>query len=118
MTMAEYIKREAAENIFSRARMMLKPQDYKSADEFNTRDLMLLNAEQAIHMIPTADVKPVVHGEWIEKEVFDASGDAVMLQSAVCNKCNRYHTTPYSYYFDNYNFCPHCGADMRGGQNG
>lgn len=54
--MAKYIRQEAAEKIFSRARTALKPEDYKSADEFNTRDLMLLNAEQLIHAMKSIDV--------------------------------------------------------------
>lgn len=51
--------------------------------------------------------------EWIERTVSD---DAVIeeWQSAKCSACGRYHTTPYMYYFDNYNYCPHCGARMRG----
>lgn len=115
MTMAEYIKREAAENIFSRARMMLKPQDYKSEDEFNTRDLMLLNAEQAIHMIPTADVKPVVHGEWIEYPECLKYPNAYADHHIVCSVCEECFSV-----LDNdterFNFCPHCGADMRRGE--
>ena len=51
--------------------------------------------------------------DWIERTVSD---DAVIKewQSAKCSACGRYHTTPYMYYFDNYNYCPHCGARMRG----
>jgi hypothetical protein len=48
-------------------------------------------------------------GEWLEKEVIS---DKVIeeWQSARCSSCNRYHTTPYMYYFSNYKFCPNCGA--------
>ena len=50
-------------------------------------------------------------GKWIEKEVLE---DTVIneWQSARCSKCGKYHTTPYMYYFDNFNFCPNCGAKM------
>lgn len=59
--MAEkYIDREAAANIFSRARSAMRPEDYSTFDEMNTRDLMLLNAEQAIRLLPAADVVEVV----------------------------------------------------------
>lgn len=61
-----------------------------------------------------ADVRPVVRGKWEQKEVFEAKGRVDELQSAFCPVCQRYHTTPYSYYFTQYNFCPNCGADMRG----
>ena len=66
----------------------------------------------AIERIPAADVRPVVHGKWEQKEVFEAKGYVDELQSAFCPVCQRYHTTPYSYYFTQYNFCPNCGAMM------
>ena len=50
------IRRADAEALFRNARSKLNPSDYKTADEFNTRDLMLLNAEQFIHLLPS--VKP------------------------------------------------------------
>jgi hypothetical protein len=58
----------------------------------------------------------VVHGEWEDKEVFNETNDDHFVdewQSARCSVCGRYHTTPYMYYFDDFNFCPNCGADMR-----
>lgn len=45
----------------------------------------------------------VVHGEWIE-----CKGTIVKFYK--CNKCGVYHEYKT-------NFCPHCGADMRGGKN-
>ena len=65
---------------------------------------------------PTIDAVPVVHGKWEQREVFD-SKVVDQLQSAFCPVCKRYHTTPYSYYFSNYNYCPNCGAKMDGGEN-
>ena len=59
---------------------------------------------------PKADVQEVVHGAWQEKEIIDA--DHVDWQSARCSVCGKYHTTPYLYYFDNFNYCPSCGARM------
>lgn len=54
-------------------------------------------------------------GEWLEKEVFDSKkGKIRQWQSAKCSVCGKYHTTPYLYYFGNYNFCPNCGSEMRG----
>ena len=52
----DVISRAEAEAIFRNARSKLNPSDYKTADEFNTKDLMLLNAEQLIHLLPS--VKP------------------------------------------------------------
>jgi len=65
-----------------------------------------------VHAVDAVEVK---HGEWIERDVFPAKGNVDMLQSAFCPNCKRYHTTPYSYYFTNYEYCPHCGARMDGG---
>ena len=50
-------------------------------------------------------------GRWLEKEIHS---DKVIeeWQSARCSVCDKYHTTPYMYYFDNYKFCPNCGAKM------
>ena len=74
-----------------------------------------------LHMIkqlPSA--QPERKGKWIEKYVTgldDEPNDTNIIdewQGARCSVCGKYHTTPYRYSFDNYNFCPNCGADMRG----
>lgn len=63
--------------------------------------------------IPAADVQPVQHGEWLEREqVADIQIDE--WQSCRCSVCKKYHTTPFLYYFNNYNYCPNCGAKMDG----
>lgn len=57
-----------------------------------------------------------VHGEWEECEIVQERGDEPIIdewQSARCSVCGKYHTTPYMYYFDHFNYCPNCGADMR-----
>ena len=60
--------------------------------------------------IPSAD-RP--SGEWVEKEVMvDEDTDIKEWQSAKCSVCGKYHTTPYMYYFDSFNYCPNCGAKM------
>lgn len=56
-------------------------------------------------------------GEWKEKTKFLNEDDNPIIeewQSAKCSVCGKYHTTPYLYYFDNFNFCPNCGAQMKG----
>ena len=68
----------------------------------------------AIKAIPAVEPKC---GEWLEKEIVsdnDSSPIITQWQSARCSVCDKYHTTPYSYYFSDYNYCPNCGADMRG----
>lgn len=49
-------------------------------------------------------------GKWEERSVFEDS--IQQWQSARCSVCEKYHTTPYLYYFDNFNYCPNCGARM------
>ena len=48
---------------------------------------------------------------WLEREVdYETRIDA--WQSAKCSRCGLYHTTPYMYYFDDFKYCPNCGAYM------
>ena len=56
----DLISRSDAKALFRTARSKLNPSDYKTADEFNTRDLMLLNAEQMIHLLPSVNPMPCV----------------------------------------------------------
>ena len=52
-------------------------------------------------------------GKWVEKEVFENRDFPIYSwQSARCSVCGKYHTTPYEYYFDNFNYCPNCGSKM------
>ena len=64
--------------------------------------------------VPSADVIERKRGEWIEKEVVDYEETTItQWQSACCSICGKYHTTPYLYYFDDFNYCPNYGSDMR-----
>lgn len=64
--------------------------------------------------LPPVTPQPKV-GEWLEKEI---NSDKVIeeWQSARCSVCDKYHTTPYMYYFSHYDYCPHCGSKMEGRQ--
>lgn len=80
-------------------------------------DIYTCEVFELIDEVPAADVKPVVRGEWKECEVVQEHGDEPIIdewQSARCSVCGKYHTTPYMYYFDNFNYCPNCGAEMGG----
>jgi hypothetical protein len=60
MANKDLISRADAEAIFREARQTLfEHREQYSAEEFNTRDLMLLNAEQMIHLLP--GVKNIVN---------------------------------------------------------
>ena len=69
--------------------------------------------ENIIMQIPTID--PVKHGRWEEREVvneIDSSTAINEWQVARCSVCRKDHTTPYLYYFTDYEYCPWCGAKM------
>lgn len=56
----DLISRKDAEMLFKNARKELfEDRDQYSPEEFNTRDMMLLNAEQMIHLMPS--VKHIVN---------------------------------------------------------
>ena len=52
------------------------------------------------------------HGKWIERHVEYDKNIIDEWQSALCSRCGKYHTTPYMYYFNDYDYCPNCGAIM------
>ena len=57
---------------------------------------------QEIEQLQTADVRENVNGEWIFPY-----GDKKYKRCSVCGSV--FYSIPY-----NTNFCPNCGADMRG----
>lgn len=52
--------------------------------------------------------------KWLEQEVFYNTESPIIetWQSARCSKCGKYLTTPYTYYFTHYQYCPYCGERM------
>lgn len=58
--------------------------------------------EQEINEIPAANVRPVVRGRWLNE---------TELEGHACGECSECHKIRV---IDN--FCPNCGADMRGEQ--
>lgn len=62
-----------------------------------------LEPSQYIEILPAADVAPVVHGRW---DVVEGR-----IENAICSKCGRH----FQSYYEEYSYCPHCGAKMDGG---
>lgn len=68
---------------------------------------------QTILNMPSITPQQKATGSWVEKQVVDNEEVEIdQWQSARCSKCDKYHTTPYLHYFDDYNYCPNCGAKM------
>lgn len=98
--MARYIDAETAlEDIRNLAEKHHMNGEYEFANG-------ILKAITRIKSQPTADVKEVVHGEWI-----DIDGNDEHYKCSICNKTINGNGIPY--YF---NFCHKCGADMREGE--
>ena len=95
--MAEYIEREASLALV----MPYDPTDEKAAVTISTAKKLI---RKVLKDTPTADVAPVVHGEWIPTET------PCMSENEDCSVCG-YRTV----YGSNWSYCPSCGARMDGG---
>lgn len=91
--MAEYVKRDDV-------RDMLHDEMEACGNGAEEIDA-LLKANDRLFQIPAADVAPVVHGRWIPFHS-EAAGDI-----QYCSACDVGCTWKP-------NYCPNCGADMRG----
>lgn len=98
----EYIEREAVEEMLERA-------GFISDGEY----VGYCANDVTISAIPAADVKEVVHGEWdeIPNEYFSIATKNGSYSGNVtsCSVCHEVNPNAYKT-----NFCPNCGADMRG----
>lgn len=62
-----------------------------------------------VNKMPTIEPETTT---WTEKEAIYIDEPHPIIeawQSMRCSKCERYYTTPYAYYLDEPNYCPHCG---------
>ena len=87
--MKEYIEREALIEALKR----------------ECPNLYYASEHELIRTFPSADVAPVVHGEWEWREFYGEHG--LML---CCSNCRE--TEGANMRFE---YCPHCGARMDGG---
>ena len=91
--MDEYIKREQA----------IKIAEYyglKNGSALGRHSGIADCIAEAIFIIPSADVAPVRHGQWL-------CVDTDTEQFFLCNICKKKE------YWES-DYCPNCGADMRG----
>ena len=85
--MAEYIEREALR------------------DALYDADAVTMSGVKILNQFPVADVSPVRHGKWIEKEKYTFG---VMYDCSICD--NRILNNGHPW-----NYCPNCGCRMDGG---
>ena len=92
--MADYIKRDSVLQIIS------------DAPRFYLNDMIRADAmRDCVKRLLAADVRENVRGRWIEY-------NGLVSDLLVCSECERYFIGSGDEY--DYNFCPNCGADMRG----
>jgi len=67
-------------------------------------------AIKMVELEPSADVRENVMGEWITptEKMYSMDGEDITPAYKECNRCHKV------YVRTNDNFCPNCGADMRG----
>lgn len=74
----------------------------------------IFRMQQWFEHLPTADVRPVVRGEWEYKPNLLSIGFR-KYPIVECNKCCVTFCDVINSHAERYHFCPNCGADMRGG---
>lgn len=108
--MVEYIEKEAAQKIICGWCGVCKSQTV--CDLMHCDDICPQFAQ-----IPAADVREVVRGRWIEFPAALAYKDAYCDTHIVCSACEAVFDIMDN-CTETFNFCPNCGADMRGGADG
>lgn len=91
--MADCISREAAIDTAFDYRVDVIENDYDRGYQTAVKDIA-----KALNAIPAADVRPVKRGKWTNGKYRDIYACSVCGDIVVVRK----------------NFCPNCGADMRG----
>jgi hypothetical protein len=105
LTMGEYIRKSDVINMVSE--MLENEWGYEGIKD---------DVESIVSKIPSFNAAPVVYGQW----KWDPNGMDFGLGAWVCNKCGCRNNNlgmdsrinPLRFFGSN--FCPNCGADMRG----
>lgn len=97
--MAEYIDRDA----------LLKHKRYISLDRYEIE--CIIDVDRIIEATP-AEVAPVKHGKWIgyQTNSFKNSSEGLKRKFYRCSICRTANAIRV-------NYCPYCGADMRGNRD-
>ena len=104
--MAEYLEREA---LLRELRLWHMHKTDSLPDHFHYTGI-----KAWLEALPAEDVQPVVRGHWISTKEAEDMGDIMKeFTCSVCGCCEWDCTESESF-----NFCPNCGAYMRGVDNG
>ena len=109
--MNDFISRQEMWELISELQNLYE-EERKTAEDCEEESMYVgsINAltamEDGLSDIPAADVRPVVRGNW---EPVKTIGGSEFIK---CSECGykEYDHVKYTHF----NFCPHCGADMRG----
>lgn len=96
--MTDYISREALENWVR--------EEMASLDSKEDREFVIQRWRKEI---PAADVAPVVHARWITCNRHEHYPSGEEYEEDYCSACGKRGSLEYDY-------CPHCGAIMDGGE--
>lgn len=114
--MAEYIEREAT----------LKTLQKLGSRDYRRTQGTIADAVKMImhpHYTPTADVAEVRHGEWVDGHCTECGKEAMYstfdepIYDYDWEENLRYSHTETNVEYQLTDYCPHCGADMRGGKH-
>ena len=100
--MTKYISLEAAINEF----------DFQSSyydAEWGAKRFATEDVQEILQSIPTADVRPVIRAHWIDMKPTDVETGLPISIKGPDFRCSNCGATEFPS-----NFCPNCGADMRG----
>lgn len=112
------LEQQPCEDCISREAVFEQINDWQK-DEFLSVTNPLYYLHKRINSLSSVTPKQKATGSWVEKQVVDNEEVEIeQWQSARCSKCDKYHTTPYSYYFDDFNYCPNCGSYNGGEKDG
>lgn len=82
------------------ALLELFPDEMDGLQTYNAEVQAIINSQ------PTIDAEPVRHGKWTKHEYAEES-EGLLIPNYECSECHMWERKESDY-------CPNCGADMRG----
>ena len=107
--MSDYISRQAAIDEFEK----------ELSAKYKRRELAIgfVGVKSILDNLPSADVRENVRGKWISIYTFNNNPyDRTGIWCSACGKDALQDSEGYYIEDCKTDFCPHCGADLRGGQ--